>query len=82
VSDAEVPLPDSVRSREDFIDFVQKLRTAAAARPVPDWDSRNWDLDGFLDGMSAWFTDSGDRIPEAVPWSFLAKTLWAGWTYE
>ncbi len=79
----DVPQPGLVRSREDFIDFVQKLRAAAAVRPVPELDSRNWDLDSFLDAVAAWFSDApSDQIPDGVPWEFLALTFLVGRTYE
>lgn len=79
----DVPNPDLVRSREDFVAFVASLRSACAVQPIPEWDSRNWDLDGFLEAIAAWFTDASDeQIPRNVPWDFLAATLWVGRTYE
>lgn len=81
--DDDVPDPNLVRLREEFIAFVQRLRSATAARPIPDWDSRNWDLDSFLDAIAAWFTDArGEQLPAEVPWGLLATTLWVGRIYE
>lgn len=81
--DDDVPQADLVRSLEEFIDFVEKLRVASAVRPVPEWDSRNWDLDAFLGAVHAWVSDApSDQIPDEVPWHFVARVFAMGRTYE
>lgn len=77
---------DSIRTREDFLAFVQGL-----SNDLRD-NSKGWenaDLGLFLSALGAWVGDMdgyyknrGERIPQQLDWKILAQMLWAARIYE
>ena len=76
----------TLRTREEFADFVDRLRQDLLTRPE-NWE--NPTLDRFLEAMAAWvaasdgyFRNIGQPYPDDVNWSFFAGVLLAARIYE
>lgn len=76
----------TLRTREEFADFVDRLRQDLLTRPE-DWE--NPTLDRFLEAMASWvsaspgyFRNIGQPYPEDIDWSFFAGVLLAARIYE
>ena len=68
--------PNTVQSRDDFIEFVRDLRRDFHANQAK-WESR--DLDSFLEALGAYAEDAVGLEPT---WNLMATLLWAGSRYE
>lgn len=70
---------DQVDSKESFIAFVRLLET--------DWRNgrSEWENDNigtFLEAMTAWAGDMGERLPATPTWRSFADLLMAAKIYE
>jgi hypothetical protein len=79
-------LADSIRTRQDFSQFVRLLRDDLVRNP-DHWD--NDTLLSFLDAMSGWaadmegaFLNQGRSVPEEPTWRLFAQMLRAAQIYE
>jgi hypothetical protein len=79
-------LMDSIRTRKDFVSFVDTLRHDL--EDVPDAWERT-DLDGFLEALQAFvealpnvFRNEGKLMPEQPSWQLLGLILHQGKYYE
>jgi hypothetical protein len=73
----------SVKDESGYLSLIDAIRHELRSGTFSD--SRNADLDLFLDGMHAWLTASrtvNAHIPDDFDWGFAAKLLLYGWSYE
>ena len=77
---------NEVKTREDFIVFLDKLRSDLGANPH-EWE--NTDLGSFLQAMKAWTTDMdgyyanrGLALPPEPGWQTFADILNGARIYE
>lgn len=75
-----------IKSREDFADFVEKLRQDLLMNPE-GWE--NHTLERFLDAMSMWvssmdslYKNLGRELPLQPEWKTFAEILSAAVIYE
>ena len=83
----DLPLPQDVRTTEQFLAFLEALRHEVQTDDTPE---RNADVDWFLEAAGAWLRawtrhhqllPSGQLADEA-DWSLVAQILLMGWIYE
>ena len=77
---------NSIRSREDFVDFVRALRIDLAEDPQ-SWVNRS--LESFLEALGAWVEDmdgyyvnQGKPVPTQPDWKLIGNILMAAKVYE
>lgn len=77
---------NSIRSREDFVAFVQALSKDLKDQPE-SWE--NNDLPRFLEALGAWVQDmdgfyrnQGKPVPQQLDWKTFADILMAAKMYE
>lgn len=77
---------ERLETREDFSNFITQLSSDLETN-CDDWE--NQDLPSFLEAMAAWVDDmdgfyknSGENIPQNIPWKVFAKILYAAKMYE
>ncbi len=77
---------NSIRSREDFVAFVNALCKDLRDNPS-SWE--NASLEGFLEALSAWVEDmegyyanQGKPVPHQPDWRVAADMLMAAKMYE
>ncbi|MFC8823771.1 hypothetical protein ACFT9I_00220 [Streptomyces sp. NPDC057137] len=77
---------DEIRSRAEFVVFVQKLRQDFE-RQGDAWENNT--LGDFLEALAAWVDDSpgwyqnfGEELPAGGDWTFIARALQAATVYE
>jgi hypothetical protein len=85
---------DRVNSKETFLQFVEALladwhasRKEERANPSSPYSAaaRGWEnieIGAFLEAMSAWSQDMGDRLESQPSWQTFANMLMAGKIYE
>jgi hypothetical protein len=76
----------SVRSRDDFVEFVKALREDLVDNPEC-WENAN--LERFLEALGAWVKDmdgyyrnQGEPVPQLLDWKVVADMLMAAGIYE
>jgi hypothetical protein len=79
-------LIDTMKSKEDFVAFVEALRRSLAESPE-QWENRT--LDDYLEALGRWTEDSdgyyqntGQPVPRRVDWKVFARALCAASVYE
>ncbi len=77
---------DAIRSRSDFVDFVNELLQDLNQNP-DEWE--NGDLATFLDAVAAWVSDAdgyyknwGKEVLEQPSWQTFGRILLAAKYYE
>jgi len=71
--------PGDVKTRVDLIDFIDHLRVDFNENKE-EWE--NCDIDSFLEAMSAWLNDMGDRVESHDKYALVAIALAAASIYE
>lgn len=77
---------DSIRTREDFVAFLESLLADLKQRP-DEWENNT--LESYLEAAAAWTNDMdgyyrnfNKPIPENVDWQVFANILLAAVVYE
>jgi len=85
---------DQVNSKETFLEFIDALRKdwelsqeEEQVKPSSPWGSaaRGWEnpeVGEFLEAMSAWTKDMGDKLPTDPTWGTFAQMLYSAKQYE
>jgi len=86
MSDRLDELLDNMKTKEDFIDFIDLLREDYNVN-YEEWE--NPDMDRFLESMSAWtknieryYQNRKEEMPKNIPWKVFADILMASKIYE
>ncbi len=88
-------LIDSVHDKETFVEFIKALSNDFLSYQ-DEWE--NLTVDHYLESISAWMNDMSDeqykknmkmfekntetKIPENIPWRYIANIFFAGKFYE
>ena len=77
---------NSIRSREDLVEFVKALRKDLRDNPG-SWENSN--LDRYLEALGAWVGDMDgyylnrdQQVPQHPDWKIVGDTLMAAKLYE
>jgi hypothetical protein len=68
---------ESVKSREEFVQFVAQLRQQLRTQPA---SVENSSLEHFLEALQAWTEDAAPDLRN--PWTLASQLLRAGAVYE
>ena len=75
-----------VRSKEDFIQFMEEMSRSREKNPQ-SW--ANPDLADYLDAVARWtegmervYGNTGREMPRDINWQLIATLFWVGRIYE
>lgn len=77
---------EQVRTREDFVRFIHKLREDTYIN-TDEWENKN--ISSYLESIASWVEDMDGyyknmnmKPPKDVDWKFLATLFYVGKIYE
>ncbi len=77
--DYPVEMLGKIKSREDFIEFMQLYISSTHDSAVRDYlDS----LTAWAEDMDGYYNNIGKKVPTDINWDFIATLLYAGSIYE
>ncbi|AEY67516.1 MULTISPECIES: hypothetical protein [Eubacteriales] len=76
----------TVKTKEDFINFLGKLATDKKNNPV-EWENKA--IENYLESIQSWIEDmegyyvnNNIEVPKNIDWNFFATVFYVGKIYE
>lgn len=76
----------TVKTKEDFINFLGKLATDKKNNPV-EWENKT--IENYLESIQSWIEDmdgyyenNNIEVPKNIDWNFFATVFYVGKIYE
>ena len=77
--DEHIEMLGKIKSREEFIKFMQFYIAATNDAPVRDYLDA---LTSWVEDMDGYYNNIGKEVPKDINWDFIATLLYAGSIYE